>query len=127
MLMLPSFRSNQRSSFWRQIYLLCTFLVFSYVSFNLLDLDGSDFPLKRHSLERSVISAEVTEDTEHDYSVERPRLWPGPLMHSQAVPDEAVYIRLTRIRTFSSRDSTRAHGYRVALPRSSPPDSLELV
>jgi|SRR6266852_1659764 len=120
--MLPDFRSNHCSTFWRAIYLICTVIVFSYIFFDVLDIDGSDFPLKRHPLERTVIVAEVAKDTVRAYSVERPELWVDLSTLSLAMPCEAMWGRLTRALTFSRLNSIRTRGYRIALPRSSPSD-----
>jgi len=120
--MLPDFRSNHCSTFWRAIYLICTVIVFSYIFFDVLDIDGSDFPLKRHPLERTVIVAEVAKDTVRAYSVERTEFWVDLSTLSLAMHCEAMWGRLTRALTFSRPNSIRTRGYRIALPRSSPSD-----
>jgi hypothetical protein len=125
--MVPDLRPNHCSIFWRAIYVGCMCLVFSYVLFDLLDLDGSDFPLKQHPLERTLIVGDLAKDPERAYSLARLELWPDRLMLSQATPDEAVYVRFARALTFSTRDSARIRGYRVALPRSSPWDPFILL
>jgi hypothetical protein len=126
MLILATFRSNHRSNFWRPIYLLCIFLFSFDVFSDLLNLDQSSFPLERHAVETLVMIADVPNNAEDAHPVEAASLLPG-LVQSQAIRNEAAYVRLTRIRNFRGRDPARIHGYRVALPRSSPPDSLELL
>jgi hypothetical protein len=123
--MLPDFRSNHCSTFWRAIYLICTVIVFSYIFFDVLDLDGSDFPLKRHPLERTAIVAEVAKDTDHAYSEGRPELWVDVSTLSQAFSGHTLSIRLARQSRFSPLDSARTRGYRIALPRSSPSDPFQ--
>jgi hypothetical protein len=120
--MLPNLRTSHRSTFWRAIYIICTVFVFSYVFFDVLDLDGSDFPLKRHPLERTVVVAKVATDTEHAYSVHQPELRSDFAALSLAVSASLVFNRVTRVSTFSPLNSARTRGYRVALPRSSPTD-----
>jgi hypothetical protein len=123
--MLPDFRSNHCSTFWRAIYLICMVIVFSYIFFDVLDLDGSDFPLKRHPLERTAIVAEVAKDTDHAYSVGRPELRVDVSTLSQAFSGHTLSIRLARQSRFSPLDSARTRGYRIALPRSSPSDPFQ--
>jgi hypothetical protein len=122
--MLPNLRTSRRSTFWRSIYIICTVFVFSYVFFDVLDLDGSDSPLKRHPLERTVVVAKVATDTEHAYSVHQPELWSDFATLSLAVSGGLVFNRITRVLTFSPLKSARTRGYRIALPRSSPADSF---
>jgi hypothetical protein len=123
--MLPDFRSNHCSTFWRAIYLICTVIVFSYIFFDVLDLDGSDFPLKRQPLERTAIVAEVAKDTDHAYSVGRPELRVDVSTLSQAFSGHTLSIRLAGQSRFSPLDSARTRGYRIALPRSSPSDPFQ--
>ena len=122
---LPDFRSNHCSTFWRAVYLICTLVVFSYIFFDVLDIDGSDFPLTRHPLERTVIVAEVAKDTARAYSVDRPELWGDLSTLARAIPCEAMWVRFTRALTFSHLNSVRTRGYRIALPRSSPSDPFQ--
>jgi hypothetical protein len=115
--MLPDFGFNHCSKVWRIIYVACTLLVFSYILFDVLDLDGSDFPSARHPLERTVAITEVAKDTEHVYSLDRSQFWVDLLL--LRISGEAVLVRLTRALIFSRLDSARSRSYRVALPRSS--------
>ena len=122
--MLPDLWFDHCSKVWRPIYVVCTLLVFSYILFDVLDLDGSDLPL-RHPLERTVIVAEVAKDTEHVYSLDRSEFWMDLLL--LAVSGEAASVRLTRVLIFSPLDSARSRGYRVALPRSSTIDPFHVL
>jgi hypothetical protein len=123
--MLPDFRSSRCSTFWRAIYIVSMLLVFSYILFDVLDLDGSDFPRPRAPVERNVVVAEVPKEIKQAYLSERTELW---VDHSVLVPamfDESVHVRLTRMLTFSPLESARTRGYRIALPRSSPSDPFD--
>jgi len=73
--MLPDFRSNHSSTFWRTIYIVSMFVVFSYILFDVLDLDGSDFPRPRAPVERNVVVAEVPKDIKIAYCLDRTELW----------------------------------------------------
>src|SRR5262245_16777014 len=123
--MLPDFRPIHYSRFWRVIFIVCMPLVFSYILFDVLDLDGSDVPRPRAPVERNVVVAEVPKEIKQAYLSERTELW---VDHSVVVPamfDESVHVRLTRMLTFSPLESARTRGYRIALPRSSPSDPFQ--
>jgi hypothetical protein len=124
--MLPDFRPIHYSKFWRAIYLVSMFLVFSYILFDVLDLDGSDFPRPRGPVERNVVVAEVLKEIKQAYLPDRTELW---VDHSVLVPPamsgESVHVWLTQALTFSPLDSARTRGYRIALPRSAPSDPFQ--
>ena len=117
--MLPDFQSNHCSKFWRAIYIICTLLVCFYIFFDVLDLDGSDFPLKWHPLERTTLVAEVTQDADSVQSLNSPALWVGSF---HAGPDRisaSFTVPVNENIILAGIHSARVHGYRIALPRSS--------
>ena len=115
--MLPDFRSNHSSTFWRTIYIVSMFVVFSYILFDVLDLDGSDFPRPRAPVERNVVVAEVPKDIKIAYCLDRTELWVEHSLLVPAICNETMSVLRTRESRFSHLDSARAHRYRVALPR----------
>jgi hypothetical protein len=123
--MLTDFRFNHCSIFWRTIYVVCIAFVFSYIFFDVLDLDGSDFPQPRAPVERNVVVAEVSKEIKQAYFPDKTELWVDRLALVPSISSESVDLRLTRALTFSPLDSARTHGYRIALPRSSPPDPFQ--
>ena len=123
--MLTGFRFKHCSIFWRTIYVVCIAFVFSYIFFDVLDLDGSDFPRSRAPVERNVVVAEVSKEIKQAYFPDKTELWVDQLALVPAISGESVHVRLTRALTFSPFDSARTHGYRIALPRSSPPDPFQ--
>ena len=123
--MLSDFRYNHCSTFWRAIYVVCTVLVFSYIFFDVLDLDGSDFPRPRAPVERNVVVAELPKDIKHAYLPDRTELWVDHSVLVPAMSGESVHVPLTGALTFSPLDSARTRGYRIALPRSSPSDPFQ--
>ena len=120
--MLTDFRFNHCSIFWRTIYVVCIAFVFSYIFFDVLDLDGSDFPRPRAPVERNVVVAEVPKEIKQAYLPDKTELWVDNLALVPAISGESVDVRLTRALTFSPLGSARTRGYRIALPRSSPSD-----
>jgi hypothetical protein len=123
--MLPDFRPIHCSKFWRATYIVCMLLVFSYILFDVLDLDGSDFPRPRAPVERNVVVAEVPKEIKQAYLPDRTELWVDRSVLVPTMSGESVHVRLTRGLTFSPLDSVRTRGYRIALPRSSPSDPFQ--
>jgi hypothetical protein len=120
--MLGDFRSGHRSIFSQAIYIVSVLIVFSYVFFEVLDLDGSDFPRPHAPVERNVVIAEVPKEIKITYWQHRADLWVAHSVLLPAISSEALWFRLAALLTFSPLNSARARGYRVALPRSSPTD-----
>src|SRR4029077_15892907 len=109
--MLSVSRSLHTSIVWRATYVICTLLVFSYILFEVLDLDGSSFPLKEYPLDRAAIVAEGAKDPARAYSVEKIQLRghlsaPFPTLHCQA-----MRVRLARTLIFSPLNSVHTRGY----------------
>src|SRR6478672_13884729 len=105
--MLPDFRPIHCSRFWRAIYFVCMLLVFAYIFFDVLDLDGSDFPRPRAPVERNVVVAEVLKEIKQAYLPDKTELWVDNLALVPAISGESVDVRLTRALTFSPLDSAR--------------------
>src|SRR5499426_1977817 len=123
--MLPDVRPIHCSRFWGAIYTTCMLLVFSYILFDVLDLDGSDFPRPRAPVERNVVVAEVPKEIKQAYMPDKTELWVDHSVLVPAMPGESVHVRLTMALTFSPLESARTRGYRIALPRSSPSDPFQ--
>ena len=62
--MLRYFRLTKRSRFWGWVHIVSALFVFSYIAFDVLDLDLSDFPLKHAPHERAAIITETPKATE---------------------------------------------------------------
>jgi hypothetical protein len=123
MSMLWGRRSFHSSIFWRTTHTVCVLLVFSYILFDVLDLDGSNFSRLLATVERAAIVAEVPDAIPLNYSPEKSEsggdtslLFTDPL---------GLYARLywTVLSRASPLGATRSHGYRVGLARNSLPDS----
>jgi len=123
MSMLRSHRSFNSSTFWRVTHTVCILLVFSYVLFDVLDLDGSNFSRLRATVERAVSVAEVPDAVPLNYSPEKSESWGNT---SLFFPDQSgsytrpCWSELLRASTFGT---ARSHGYRVGLARNSLSDS----
>jgi hypothetical protein len=123
MSMLWGRRSFNASIFWRATHTVCVLLVFSYVFFDVLDLDGSNFSRLLATVERAVIVAEVPDSIPLNCALEKSKSWGDtPLLFTD---QSGLYARLywTVLSRASALGTARSHGYRVGLARNSLPDS----
>src|SRR5262245_49147941 len=123
MSMLWGRRSLNSAIFWRATHTVCILLVFSYVLFDVLDLDGSNFSRLLATVEKAAIVAEVPDVIPLKYAPEKSEMW-GEISllftdqaGSYARPQWAEVLRASTLGT------ARSHGYRVGLARNSLPDS----
>jgi hypothetical protein len=111
------------SIFRRVTHVVCALLVFSYILFDVLDLDGSNFSRLLAPVERTAIVAEVPDAIPLNYSPEKYESWGDT---SLLFTDQSgLYARLywTEFSGASPLGTARSHGYRVGLARNSLPDS----
>jgi len=96
----------------RSIHVLSVFLVFSYIFFDVLDLDGS----------RTAIVAVVPTAVQLNYSSEQSELCDIALLlaNRAGLHPRSQWVELLRA---SRLGTARSHGYRVGLARNSLPDS----
>ena len=120
---MPSGLGPMHSSrVWRATYVASILLVFSYILFDVLDLDGSSFPRLMAPMKRTVIVAVVPSGAHLHYSPEQSEV--GGDMSLRFTDRSAEYSRppwAELLRT-SSLGTARSHGYRVGLARNSLPD-----
>jgi hypothetical protein len=99
-------------------------VAFSYIFFEVLDLDGSKFPLQRFPVENTAIVPEVETNIVRPYLTRWAVLWKEVLC--SLLPEQVDRVRPRLIENFkaSALNSIQRRNYRVALPRSSVPDHL---
>lgn len=116
---LPHIRN---ASLQRAMYIVCLCFVFSYIAFDVLDLDGSNLPSYLTAVQHSSILAVVPSEAEIPYSSDRGEH--GRTMAALAAHTLTEYTRLqmTRFAESSLFASPRAHGYRIGLARDDLPD-----
>jgi hypothetical protein len=108
---------------WRATHIVCVLLVFSYILFDVLDLDGSNFPKLLIRVERAVVVAVVPSSTQLNYSSDESELCGD--MSLLFADRSAVYSRPPGAEALSSSPlgTARSHRYRVGLARNALPDS----
>ena len=112
-------RRHHSPVLWRAIYIACTLLISSYIFFDVLDLDGSDFGSRRYPVKGNVSVENGLEEVERS---SLPESSEDISRHFTADQGELISVRSTKETRKSRLESTRDHGYRVALPRSSVSD-----
>ena len=121
------FWSIHASRGWRTAYLVCLPFILSYILFDALDLDGSNFSRLLAPVERPVAVAELTFAPEVVDSYEPAAPW-AYISHSFLDRSERSNLsRQARALGFLELDSARSHGYRVGLARNSLSDSSPYV
>jgi hypothetical protein len=117
------FRASSASRFYRILNIVCAFFVCSYIFFDVLDLDGSDFLRFLSPLQKTVIVAAVSSEAELYNSHER-----LGHRHTTLIPfiprsESFTSSQRATLSILSSLHSARAHGYKVSLARNSLSDS----
>ena len=121
--MLSSFRPVYPSKLCRIVYVVCVLIAVSYILFDVLDLDGSNFSRLLAPMERSISLAEAPSATEFVGSSELATRWSN-IQHPSTDRCEGLNSsRQTRAFGFSRLDSARSHRYRVDLSRDSIADA----
>jgi hypothetical protein len=120
--MLSGSWSIHSSIVWRATYVASILLVFFYILFDVLDLDGSSFPRLMAPMKRPVIVAVVPSGAHFHYSPEQSKL--GSDISLRFTERSAEYSRppWAELLKTSSLGTARSHGYRVGLARNSLPD-----
>ena len=101
-------------------------MVFSYIFFEVLDLDGSNFPLQRYPFENSAIVTEIETNIVRPYLTRLGEPWIEISLPSLTNQVDWFHTRLIESLTASPFNMLQRHGYRAALPRSSISDLDDL-
>lgn len=111
----------------RLTYLACAFFVLSYICFDVLDLDGSNFAAKANPVDKSTLVEKAT--TEVDGAGVRFKLALFSVVpHLVSCAERhSCFYQSSRTQALPPLRSIRSHGYRIALPRSSTPDPLSTL
>jgi len=122
--MLVAFRSFHSSVFLRVISIACVIAAFSYVFFEVIDLDGSTLPLQRFPVESTAIVPAVETNLVRPYLTRLALPWSDISLF--LLPEQVDCVCLHRLENSkaSAFNSLQRRSYRVALARSSVPDHL---
>ena len=121
--MLSDLRPIDSSRVRRVVHTLCTLVVSSYIFFDMLDLDGSNFPRLFSPVQKAIIVAVVCSEAELFNS---PKLLAPRYSTLIPILDQAGKFSLphrAKLLILSWLQLTRAHGHKVTLARNSLPGS----
>ena len=112
--MLVAFRSFHCSVFLPAISIACVIVTLSYIFFQVLDVDGSNFPLRQFPVDSTVIVPEVETNIVRPYLTRLALPWAEVL--SFLLPDQVDCIcpNLENSKA-SAHNSLQRRNYRVAL------------
>jgi hypothetical protein len=114
-------RSFNGSSLGRAISIACVTIAFSYIFFEVLDLDGSNFRTHRDPVEINAVVREVETDVIRQLA-HRAKPWIEVSFFLLAKPVQSVHRFSTEESVLPIFYLLHHCGYRTALPRSSIPD-----
>ena len=120
--MLTAFRSFSLSLLGRIVSIVCVTLVLSYIFFEVLDLDGSNFRTHRDPVQITAIVQEVETDVTRSQLAHRAKPWIEVSFFLLAKPVQSVHRFSTEESVLPIFYLLHHCGYRTALPRSSIPD-----
>ena len=123
--MLTAFRSFSLSLLGRIVSIVCVTLVLSYIFFEVLDLDGSNFRTHRDPVEINAVVREVETDVIRQLA-HRAKPWIEVSFFLLAKPIQWVHRFSTGQYVLPIFYLLHHCGYRTALPRSSIPDDALL-
>ncbi len=116
--MRPRFRST-RSRLSLAIYIASTALVFSFLLFEVLDIDGSDFPARPTTAATPATLSEAAHDIRRAFVYGPSKLWIDAAVLFTDGSWHSVRSHDPAARRPSPVASPRTHGYRIVLARSS--------
>ena len=109
------------SRVWRATYVVSMLLVFSYILFDVLDLDGSSIHRLPAPVKRTVIVAVVPSGTELNFSSAESELRSDVSLPSADRSIEYSRPLWAEVLSSSPLNTARSHRYRVGLARNSLP------
>src|SRR5690348_16967280 len=120
--LLATFRAFSLSFLGRMVSIVCVTLVLSYIFFEVLDLDGSNFRMHRDPVQISAVVREVETDVVRSQLAHRAKPWIEVSFFLLTKPVQWVHRFFTEESVLPSFYLLHHCGYRTALPRSSIPD-----
>ena len=120
--MLGHLAHIHNSNWQRAMFIVCMCFVFSYIVFNMLDLDGSNLRSFVRPLERYSVVAVIPADVEIPRFSERvEHTWTIAALMADTFTEYARF-QTTTVPESSLLASARAHGYRIGLARDDLPN-----
>jgi hypothetical protein len=119
--MFSVFRRTRLRKFRLLAYVVSIVLVFSCICFDVLDVDDSDTPMNFIQINSQIV-ADAPRRSALDNFIDQLAVSWQCLLPEQTPPIDSSDLPDRGISMPSLLASCRTHGYRIALPRSAPPN-----
>jgi hypothetical protein len=107
----------------RALPFVCSLLIFSFILFNVLDVDGSNRPKETTPVETCIVSSEAPSDAVALHRLSRAELWEDAALLPDGLEEDAR-PQAPELLGSSPFNRARAHGYHAGLPRDALSDVL---
>ncbi len=118
----PGRHNVERRNTFRAISFICVALVFLFILFDVLDVDGSSFPRAHSPAPSCLVSAESPSDAAAIHRLDRSELWEDTALLADRL-EECARLQTPEIVGSSPLNYARSRGYRTGLPRDPLPDA----
>ena len=116
-------RYKDLTAYGQALYIIFALVIFAYILFDVLDVDGSDFAKFFNPSHKTLIGVFIPAEAEFDFAAKRDSLSFGAVLAFAALIVDCALPRITVLPS-STLIRTRAHGWLLALARNSLPDSI---
>ncbi len=116
-------RYKDLTAYGQALYIICALVIFSYILFDVLDVDGSDFAKFFNPSHKTLIGVFIPAEAEFDFAAKRDSLSVSAVHAFAALVIEIPLPRIAAL-PLSALIRTRAHGSLLAFARNSLPDSI---
>ena len=116
-------RYKDLTAYGQALYIICALVIFAYILFDVLDVDGSGFAKFFNPSHKTLIGVFIPAEAEFDFAAKRDSLSLGAVYAYAALVVESA-LPLITVLPSSALTRTRAHGSLLAFARNSLPDSI---
>lgn len=116
-------RYQDLTAYGQALYIICALIIFVYILFDVLDVDGSEFAKCFNPSHKTLIGVFIPAEAEFDFAAKRDSLSLGAVYAFTALVVESALTRIA-VLPLSALTRTRAHGSLLAFPRNSLPDAI---
>ena len=116
-------RYKDLTVYGQALYIICALVIFFYILFDVLDVDGSSFAKFFAPSHKTLIGVFLPAEAEFDFAAKRDSPSFGAVLAFAALIEDCALPGIVAL-PLSALLRTRAHGSLLALARNSLPDSI---
>jgi len=116
-------RYKDLTIYGQALYIICALVIFFYILFDVLDVDGSNFAKYFDPSHKTLIGVFIPAEAEFDFAAKRDSLSFDAVLAFDALIAHCPLRRIAAL-PLSALLRTRTHGSLLALARNSLPDSI---